>query len=269
MPDGEQFRGSPAKRGSAAASRSNTPTQPGACWRSPTRTSPRLTRTRSESSKRAVSKRSASRQGFAAEPIHASAVLRPARSLQLRSKAGTLAEALREFVMIERHAELGQWKAARQPSPERRVLAATPCSRAISKRTELRASAEQNRTKLACFQRQEQRAGSGWQEGHPEGAEVGPEGPQAPLPRVEPIGGDRLKSLVSNSTVRDDSYVVISKRWTVDSRQAAHGARTVRADRSPIDCTASPPRSRASRRATTRRDRLVRGCDHAAIGVSG
>lgn len=38
-------------------------------------------------------------------------------------KARGLAEALQEFVTIERHVELASWKAARLPPPERRVLA--------------------------------------------------------------------------------------------------------------------------------------------------
>src|SRR5262249_9587123 len=38
-------------------------------------------------------------------------------------KAATLAQALDEFVTIERHVALQAWKAARLPEPERRVLA--------------------------------------------------------------------------------------------------------------------------------------------------
>ncbi len=40
-----------------------------------------------------------------------------------QGKARNLAEALQEFVTLERHVELASWKSARLPSPERRVLA--------------------------------------------------------------------------------------------------------------------------------------------------
>jgi hypothetical protein len=42
---------------------------------------------------------------------------------QFEGKARNLAEALQEFVTIERHVELAAWKAARLAAPERRVLA--------------------------------------------------------------------------------------------------------------------------------------------------
>ena len=46
-------------------------------------------------------------------------------------KAGGLAEALQEFLTLERHVALSGWKSARLPPPERRARAGKPLGRPV------------------------------------------------------------------------------------------------------------------------------------------
>jgi hypothetical protein len=138
---------------------------------------------------------------------------------EFRSRADTLAEALREFVTIERHAELGQWKSARQSSPERRVLAGDSLIVRYVEADQAPEIAEANRANLERWRK------IGELEPGPDGKKTIPKElrwDQAGLKvrlRVESAGGASADSLVSNTTLGDDSYVVISPRWTVDSRK--------------------------------------------------
>lgn len=60
-------------------------------------------------------------------------------------RASTLAQALDEFITIERHVELGAWKSARNAPPERRVLAGETLTVRYVEADQLPGVAEQNR----------------------------------------------------------------------------------------------------------------------------
>ena len=177
-------------------------------------------------------------------------------------KARGMAEALQEFVTIERHVELAAWKAARLAPPERRVLvgrdAAGPVrgcrsgarglpdvTRRIERRAELK---------------EEQRAG--YLETHPEAKQVKLSKEEKalsdPLPIDDPfrlridVGetGITLDDALALSTLSEGDRVVVEPRWTTDSGCPPRSRRRSRRPRSSSS-TACEWRSRGSRSSVT------------------
>jgi hypothetical protein len=148
---------------------------------------------------------------------------------EFQEKSATLAQALQEFVTIERHVALGQWKAARLPVPERRVLSgetllvryvesdqepavAATMAEFVTKRRrreELRAAyrAANPAAKRITLTKEEKAA-----------TECSLEGLRVLL-RVEVEGADcGLGEALALSTLREGERVICFPRWTYDER---------------------------------------------------
>lgn len=146
-------------------------------------------------------------------------------------KARTLGQAMEEFVIIERHVQLGSWKAARLAPPERRVLAgetllvryvATDQSpevrhtmREIERRLKLRREYEEEyrrknpdatRVKLTKEQLEACKV-----------EELIDRLPVRLRVEMEGVDGD-LDEVLALSTLKPDDSVIVCPRWTVDSR---------------------------------------------------
>jgi hypothetical protein len=148
---------------------------------------------------------------------------------QLDGKARGLAEALQEFVTIERHVELAAWKAARLAPPERRVLSGDTlivCYLAEDQFPGVADALAENRRRAEL--RDEQR--SAYFATHPDAKQAkltaaekalsDPVSIEAPVRlRLEVRGaGVSLDDALALTTIKQDDWVVIEPRWTVDSR---------------------------------------------------
>ncbi|MCA9878103.1 MAG: ATP-binding protein, partial [Thermomicrobiales bacterium] len=148
------------------------------------------------------------------------------------SKAGGLAEALQEFLTLERHVVLAAWKSARLPPPERRVLAGdTLVARFLDE--------DQDPEVLAALRENDRReplraaAREAFFAENPDKkqAKLPPDVKAAtePLPipgpyrfRLETAGtGVSLDDVLALSTLKEGDRVVVEPRWTVDSRLPA------------------------------------------------
>lgn len=141
----------------------------------------------------------------------------------------TLADALDEFVTIERHADLAQWKAARHPEPERRVLSGDT----LIGRYEEADQSPETRVRLAQYERrrqceEEMRAAYRAQNPDASRVQLTREQRQATNRSLEGITirlrlDDTdlecdLNEALLLTTLRDGDPVVIMPRWTVDER---------------------------------------------------
>ena len=144
---------------------------------------------------------------------------------EFEDTAGNLAEALEEFVLIEQHVDLAAWKSARLPAPEQR--AATGDSlivrfRDADQSPETRIKNSENRRRQALREKllaelpddgsarltKEQNKATRWDH-------------HGMVVRLEVVTDDLdidLDTLIGTSDLRDDSWVVVYPRWTVDSR---------------------------------------------------
>jgi hypothetical protein len=146
-----------------------------------------------------------------------------------QDKARSLAQALDEFVTIERHVELGEWKSTRLAAPERRVLSGdtllvryrevdqdvqvATANRENARRAELKeryraeylaAKPDAKQVRLSA----EQRKAAQWS---PDGLCV--------RMRLEAEGQDcALEEMLGLSELREGERVVIYPRWTEDGR---------------------------------------------------
>jgi hypothetical protein len=143
-----------------------------------------------------------------------------------------MAEALRDFVTIERHVELAAWKAARLAPPERRVLSGDTLlvryDDADQSRDVSRLYAE-NQARAAL--REEQRAR--YREAHPEAKQIKlskeEKALSEPLAIDEPFRlridvddtGVSLDDALALSTLGVGNRIVLEPRWTTDSRLPA------------------------------------------------
>jgi hypothetical protein len=146
--------------------------------------------------------------------------------------APSLAGALAEFVTIERHIELAEWKAARLAPPEARVLAGqtllvryveadqTPDVRARNRENERRWRLQEqfraayraaHPTAGRVVLPKEQRAASDWSQ----------EGLRLRLRLVVDGVGCSIEEALALTTLRDGARLVICPRWEVDSRLPA------------------------------------------------
>jgi AAA domain/PD-(D/E)XK nuclease superfamily len=148
---------------------------------------------------------------------------------EFSGKANGLAEALQEFVTIERHVALAAWKAARLAPPERRVLAGDTLLVSYHEEDQLPGVADinaENRRRAAL--REEQLAN--YRAANPEAEKIQlskeEKALSAACPIEDPIrlridvdgSGLTLEETLSLSSLASDDWVVVAPRWTVDSR---------------------------------------------------
>lgn len=144
-------------------------------------------------------------------------------------KAQGLAEALQEFVTIERHVELAAWKAARLASPERRVLAGDTLIVRYFEEDQLPGVAEAYREnrRRATLKEEFRQAYLAANPGKKQ-AKYTPEQQEAtkPIPTAAPFRlrldvagtGVTLDDALALTTLKAGERVVIEPRLTVDSR---------------------------------------------------
>ena len=140
--------------------------------------------------------------------------------------AGTLAEALEEFILIEQHVELAAWRSARLPAPEQRAangdsLIVRYSDDEQSPETRIRNS--ENRRKQARFDELNARLPGGGKLTSEQKKETRWDH-RGMVVRLELVtdGLDvDIDTLIGTSDLRDDSWVVLYPRWTVDGRLPA------------------------------------------------
>jgi hypothetical protein len=146
-------------------------------------------------------------------------------------KAGTLAHALAEFVAIERHVAMSEWRGTRHTPPERRVLMGETLLVRYVEADQEPGVAEQNRENQ---RRQRKRAeaeaahnakntGKPFRVPRGQGDEFrwSPEGLAVRL-RVETVGMDcDLHEALALTTFREGDRLVLFPRWAVDERLPA------------------------------------------------
>lgn len=142
-------------------------------------------------------------------------------------KASSLAQALEEFTTIERHADLGAWKAAHLAAPERRVLNGDSLIVRYIEADQPAEIAEQNRENQRRSQRRAELLLRTDENGQPrelnptEKAETSwsQEGLNLRL-RIDLSGVDAsLKEALDLTKLRPGDRVIVHPRWTVDSRR--------------------------------------------------
>lgn len=144
-------------------------------------------------------------------------------------KGRTFAHALDEFVVIERHVELNQWKSIRHMPPERRVLAGETLIARYDESDQDAGVRLKNRENRAKQQRREEYERS-YRAANPEAERVeltkeqksetnwSQEGMQVRL-HIDLAEVDaRLSEVMNVTTLREDERVVVFERETVDSR---------------------------------------------------
>jgi hypothetical protein len=144
-------------------------------------------------------------------------------------KARGLAEALQEFVTIERHVELAAWKGARLAEPERRVLAGdTLLARCLASDQfpGVMETYAENRHRAELHEEQRQ----AYFAAHPEAKQARLSAEEkalsAPIPIAEPFRlrldttgtGIDLDDALALSTLKAGDRVVLAPRWTQDER---------------------------------------------------
>ncbi|MCC7022089.1 MAG: AAA family ATPase, partial [Thermomicrobiales bacterium] len=144
-------------------------------------------------------------------------------------KAQGLAEALQEFVTIERHVELAAWKAARLAPPERRVLAGDTLIVRYLAADQLPGVAETIAENLRRVEVREAQRAAYFAE-HPNARQARLTKEQKalsdPLPITAPIRlridisdcDVSLDDALSLTTIKAGDYVVLEPRWGVDGR---------------------------------------------------
>jgi hypothetical protein len=147
---------------------------------------------------------------------------------QFDGAAQTLAQALDEFLTIERHTDLAAWKAARLAAPERRVLAGETLIVEYREADQAPGVAEQNRENRRRWELAER-----WRAGAPDG-QLTAEQRQATKWSQKDLrvrlrlcceGVDcGLDEALSLTALREGEGVVVMPRWTVDSRPGADPA---------------------------------------------
>ena len=137
-------------------------------------------------------------------------------------KAQTLADALDEFITIERHAELGAWKQQRLAPPERRALAghALVCKYLQEDQTPETLAKKAHNEQTA-------RDKAAWKEANPDKKRA-PNGLFSTDPeltfrlRLHTTGsGISMEEMLTLSSLRAGERVVIAPRWDFDSRLPA------------------------------------------------
>jgi hypothetical protein len=147
----------------------------------------------------------------------------------LDGKARSLADAIAEFIVIERHVALTGWKSARQDAPERRMLDGTTLILRYREEDQEPGVAEQNRDHQQKQVLYEELAAAF--------REANPDEPKVVLSKEEKSAtswshtGTRfrfrieadsqpgaLEQILAIADLREGSRVVIGERWSVDSR---------------------------------------------------
>lgn len=138
-------------------------------------------------------------------------------------KAQGLAEALQEFVTIERHVELAAWKSARLPSPERRVLSGDTLIVRYLVEDQLPGVAEvyaENQRRAAEKKALLASLPEGSKLSKEENAEFKPTEIPGPFRLRLDVkdAGISLDDALGLTTIKADERVRIEPRWTTDTR---------------------------------------------------
>ncbi len=141
------------------------------------------------------------------------------------SSAASLADALEEFLMLERHAALGTWKAARNAPPERRALAGDSLVCKYLEEDQEAPVREQNQVNARIEARRQE-----WREANPDKKQL-PRGFNAALGlgeldaelklrlRLDPTrSGVSVGEILALSGFSEGSRVIIAPRYSVDGR---------------------------------------------------
>ncbi|MDQ3227075.1 MAG: AAA domain-containing protein [Chloroflexota bacterium] len=144
-------------------------------------------------------------------------------------KAVGLAEALQEFVTIERHVDLAAWKAARLAPPERRVLAGDTLLvryREADQSPGVAETNQENQRRAELYTKQRER----FRAANPDAERITIPKADRDLSRALPIDapfrlqidvsaiGVSLDDALALSTMKDGDRVVIAPRWMQDER---------------------------------------------------
>ena len=144
-------------------------------------------------------------------------------------KARSLADAMDEFLTIERHVTLNQWKQIRLQPPERRVLSGDTLVVKYLEADQSPAVVAQNRENERRRRLQEEQRAA-WKEAHPDSAKVylpkeqraesdwSQDGLRVRL-RVETAGIDTsLDQILTLTKLREGETVILNQRWSYDER---------------------------------------------------
>ncbi|MDB5060111.1 MAG: superfamily helicase, partial [Chloroflexi bacterium] len=134
-------------------------------------------------------------------------------------RARTLAHALDEFVMIERHVDLAAWKAARLAPPERRVLAGDALVGSFHECEQDADTNTRNRENVRRFRRKVELMRTGAELSKEEKQELkwSQDGMRVRLRFDAPLECS-IDEMLGLKTLREGDRVVVCPRWDVDSR---------------------------------------------------
>ncbi|MDB5058686.1 MAG: superfamily helicase, partial [Chloroflexi bacterium] len=137
-------------------------------------------------------------------------------------RARTLAHALDEFVMIERHVDLAAWKAARLAPPERRVLAGDALVGSFHECEQDADTNTRNRENVRRFCRKAELTRNGVELSKEEKKELkwSQDGMRVRLRFDAPLECS-IDEMLGLKTLREGDRVVVCPRWDVDSRLPA------------------------------------------------
>jgi hypothetical protein len=147
-----------------------------------------------------------------------------------QDKAENLAQALDEFVTIERHVELAAWKHARLPSPEQRVLNGETLIVRYREALQDPGVAAQNSDNERRRQLNEEYRAA-WRAANPDAKQVrlpkeqrdasawSQDGLVVRLELVAGVLDCTLDEAMALTGIRENNYLVLYPRWTVDSRK--------------------------------------------------
>lgn len=148
---------------------------------------------------------------------------------QFEERGTTLAQALAEFITIERHVTLNGWKSARLLAPERRVLAGQSLVTVFDETDNLPGVAALMRESLARYELQE-RLRAEYKAANPDAKRVSLPKEQKEASQWSNDGAEVRLRLVTDgidcslgealdlTTLREGDTVVITQRWMVDER---------------------------------------------------
>ncbi|MBW3634302.1 MAG: AAA family ATPase, partial [Chloroflexi bacterium] len=188
---------------------------------------------------------------------------------KFNGKAHGLAEALQEFVTIERHVELAAWKAARLPAPERRVLSGDTLLVRYLDEDQLPGVAEtlrENARRAALYEVQREQ----FKVANPDATCFRLPKAERELSKALPLTdqirlridvngcGVSLDDALALSTLKDGNRFVLAPRWMQDERLAV-------ADR--VDLTPTPKALLYRMRADLEEIEVIRDDDGRAVAA--
>ncbi len=145
-------------------------------------------------------------------------------------RPASVATGIEEFILTERHVELGAWRQARLQSPEQRMLNGVSLVVRYLEDDQDPGIAEENRENARRQQLRQDLYDAWAAEEHDEGEKFTPskeereairwsnDGRRYHFEIVHPGGSERIEHLLGLSEIKVDSRVLIGDRWSVDGR---------------------------------------------------